>query len=165
MQFSNVTKGVQATAGTALRSASRNAYLWRNLIAIAGILSLALPWVYLDGSNSSLSGSELIAYTFINGDERWDMLKQSPFGALALFFVPLVTAGFSIRVFLYTFKDRPCLRLNAAAGLLPALVVLLSGGVTSSEHLVGGFVSPGLGVIAAFLCQLVLAVHSVWAVK
>ena len=74
----------------ALQAAWRNVYLWRNLLAIAGIASMMLPWVYLDGAESSLSGAELIAYTFSTGTERWEMLKQSVPGALILFFVPPV---------------------------------------------------------------------------
>ena len=63
---------MQSSSGfsTALKEALRSPYLWRNLLAIGGISSMMLPWVYLDGSDSSLSGSELIAYTFATGDER-----------------------------------------------------------------------------------------------
>ena len=99
---------------------------------------MMLPWVYLDGSDSSLSGSELIAYTFATGDERWEMLQQSVLGAMALFLVPLAVAVLSVTVFIRTFKEQHSIRLNAAAGLLPVLIVLFSGGITSSEHLLSG---------------------------
>ena len=149
--------------GEAIKEAAGNAYLWRNVIAVAGIASVMLPWVYLDGSQSSLSGSELISYTFVTGDERWDMLKESVLGALSLFLIPLVVAVLSIIVFVRTFKDQHSIGLNAAAGLLPALIVIFSGSITSSDHLIGGrFVFPEPGVILMFLCQAALAAHSIW---
>lgn len=144
-----------------LRAAWRNAYLWRNLLAIAGIASMMLPWVYLDGAESSLSGAELIAYTFATGTERWEMLKQSVPGALSLFLVPLVVAVLSIVVFAKTWQDQHSAKLNAVAGLLPLLIVVFSGGITSSEHLLAGrLVFPQAGIILMFLCQGALAVHS-----
>ena len=149
--------------GLALREAARNAYLWRNVIAVAGIASMLLPWVYLDGSQSSLSGSELIAYAFVTGDERWDMVKQSAPGALALLVVPTVVAIISIVVFVRTFREQHSIGLNAAAGLLPALIVVFSGSIASSDHLIiGRFVFPEPGVILMFLCQGALAAHSIW---
>ena len=149
--------------GLAVKEAARNAYLWRNLAAVAGIASVMLPWVYLDGSPSSLSGSELIAYTFVTGDERWGMLQQSALGALALLLVPSVVVVLSIIVFVRTFRDQHSIGLNAAAGLLPALIVIFAGSITSSDHLIGGrFVFPEPGVILVFLCQAGLAAHSIW---
>ena len=147
----------------ALKDALRSAYLWRNLLAVAGIASLMLPWVYLDGSDSSLSGSELIAYTFVTGDERWAMLKESVLGALALFLVPLVVAVLAVLVFVRTFKEEHSIRLNAATGLLPVVIVLFSGGITSSDHLLAGrLVFPEAGPVVMFLCQGALAAHSLW---
>ena len=144
-----------------LQAAWRDVYLWRNLLAIAGIASVMLPWVYLDGAESSLSGAELIAYTFATGTERWEMLKQSVPGALALLFVPTVVAVLSIVVFAKTWQDQHSVKLNAFAGLLPVLIVLFSGGITSSEHLLAGrLVFPQAGIIVMFLCQVALAVYS-----
>ncbi len=149
--------------GQSLMEALRSVYLWRNLIAVGGIASLMLPWAYLDGSDSSLSGSELIAYTFVTGDERWEMIKQSFLGSMALFLVPLIVAVLSIVVFVKTFREQHSIGLNAAAGLLPALIVIFSGGVTSSEHLLAGrLVFPEPGVIVMFLCQAALAANSLW---
>ena len=145
----------------ALKAALRNVYLWRNLFAVVGIASMSLPWVYLDGFESSLSGAELIAYTFVTGDERWYILRQSFLAAMALFMVPLVVAGLSISVFVKTFKDQHSIKLNAGAGLLPLLIVLFSGSITSSDHLLGGsFVYPQAGILLMFLSQAGLAAHS-----
>lgn len=144
-----------------LQAAWRNVYLWRNLLAIAGIASMTLPWVYLDGAKSSLSGAELIAYTFATGAERWEMLKQSVPGALALLLVPPVVAVLSIVVFAKTWQDQQSVKLNAITGLLPLLLVVFSGSITSSEHLLAGrLVFPQAGIIVMFLCQGALAVHS-----
>ena len=144
-----------------LQAAWRNVYLWRNLLAIAAIASMMLPWVYLDGAESSLSGAELIAYTFATGSERWEMLKESVPGALFLFFVPPVVAVLSIVVFAKTWQDQHSVKLNAATGLLPLLIVVFSGSITSSEHLLAGrLVFPQAGIIVMFLCQGALAVHS-----
>ena len=133
---------------TALKGALRNIYSWRNLIAVAGIARMMLPWVYLDGSDSSLGGSELIAYTFATGDERWAVVKRSALGALVLFLVPLIVAALSITVFVRTFKDEHSIGLNAAVGLLPGLIVIFSRGITGSEHLLAGrLVFPESGMI------------------
>lgn len=143
------------------QAASRHAYLWRNLIAVAGIASMMLPWTYLDGAVSSHSGAELIAYTFATGAERTDMLERSPTGAAALFVVPIAVAVASVAVFLKTFREQSPIAWNAAAGLLPILIVLFAGSVTSSEHLFAGrFVFPQAGIIVMFLCQGALAAHS-----
>ncbi len=146
----------------ALQNAIRSVYLWRNLIAVAGIASMMLPWVYLDGAESSLSGAELIAYTFATSDERWDMTRQSFLGAAALFLVPLAVAVLSIAVFAKTFKEQHSIGLNAASGLLPALIVIFSASITSSEHLFfDRFVFPQAGIIVMLLCQTALALHSI----
>lgn len=145
----------------ALRDFLRNAYLWRSLIALVGMASMTLPWVYLDGAESSLSGAELIAYTFVTGSERWDMIKESVLGAASLFLVPPVVGALSIAVFVSAFRDRDCVMLNAFAGLLPLLIVIFSGSITSSEHLIGGrLVFPQAGIIVMFLSQAALAIHS-----
>ena len=145
----------------ALRDALHNGYLWRNLIALAGMASMTLPWVYLDGAESSLSGAELIAYTFVTGSERWNMLKESFPGAASLFLVPPTVAILSIIAFWKVWNHQRSVKLNAVAGLLPLLIVLLSGSITSSEHLLADrLVFPQAGIIVMFLCQGALAVHS-----
>ena len=149
------------TISDVLRDFFHNTYLWRSLLAVIAIASMMLPWVYLDGAESSLSGSELIAYTFATGDERWDMLTRSVMGALSLFLVPPVVAVLSIIAFWKVWKDQHPVKLNIVAGLLPLLVVLFSGGITSSDHLLfGRFVFPHVGIILMLLCQGTLAVHS-----
>ena len=149
------------TISDALRSFFQNTYLWRNLLAIVAIASMMLPWVYLDGAGSSLSGAELIAYFFATGTERWEMIKQSVPGAFSLFFVPVIVAGLSVYVFAKTWRGQHPVKSNAVAALLPLLIVLFSGSVTSSEHLVAGrFVFPQAGVVLMFLCQGGLAVYS-----
>ncbi len=145
----------------ALRSFFRNTYLWRNLLAVVAIASMMMPWVYLDGAESSLSGAELIAYFLATGTERWEMTKESVPGAFSLFFVPVIVAGLSVYVFAKTWRGRHPVKSNAAAALLPLLIVLFSGSVTSSEHLIAGrFVFPQAGIILMFLCQGGLAVYS-----
>ena len=144
-----------------LRDFFRNTYLWRNLLAIAAIASMMLPWVYLDGAESSLSGAELIGYTFATGSERLDMLRQNVPGALSLFLVPLAVAVLSIIAFWRTWKEQHPVKLNAVAGLLPLLIVLFAGSITSSEHLLAGrLVFPQAGILVMLLCQAALAVHN-----
>ena len=144
-----------------LQAALRNLYLWRNLIALAGMASMMLPWVYLDGAESSLRGAELVAYTFVTGSERWKMLQESIPGALSVFLVPPAVAVLSILVFTKTWRDQHDIKLNAFAGILPALIVLFSGSITSSEHSIAGrLIFPQAGIIVMFLCQGVLAAYS-----
>jgi hypothetical protein len=143
------------------QDALRNVYLWRNLLAIAAIASMMLPWVYLDGAKSSLSGAELIAYTFATGSERWDMLQQNVPGALSLLLIPLIVAVLSVVSFWKIWNEQHPVKLNIIVGLLPLLIVLFAGSITSSEHLIAGrVVFPQAGIILMFLCQGVLAIHS-----
>ena len=122
---------------------------------------MMLPWVYLDGNDSSLSGGELIAFTFATGSERLDMIRETVFGALALFLVPPAVAILSIVAFVKVWKDEHPVKLQVLAGLLPLLIVLLAGSITSSDHLLAGsLVFPQAGVVVMFLCQGALAVHS-----
>ena len=145
-----------------LRSFFRNTYLWRNLLAIVAIASMMLPWVHLDGAESSLSGAELIAYTFATGTERWDMLRTSVPGAFSLFFVPLITAVLSVVAFWKIWKEQHPVKSNAVAAVLPLLIVLFSGSIVSSDHLLAGrLASPQIGMVLMILCQGVLAVHSI----
>ena len=134
--------------------------IWRNLISIVAILSMLLPWVYLDGSGSPLSGADLIEYTFF-GPERGAMARESFLGAASLLVVPLVVLVMAVTVFAKTVRGHTSIAWNAAAGLLPLLIVIFAGRVTSSDHLlVGGFVIPGWGMILLFLCQVSLLAHS-----
>ena len=144
-----------------LRSFFRNTYLWRNLLAIVAIASLMLPWVYLDGAESSLSGAELIAYTFATGTERWDMLRQSVPGSFSLFLVPPIVAVLSIVAFSKIWRDQHPVKSNAVAAVLPLLIVVFSGSITSSDHLIAGtLVLPQPGIVLMIVCQGVLAVYS-----
>ena len=121
---------------------------------------MMLPWVYLDGAESSLSGAELIAYWLVSGSERTNMLQESVLGALALFLVPRAVAVLSVLVFWRIWRGRDPLKLSIAAALLPLLIVVFAGGVTSSDHLIGGrVVFPQAGVILMFLCQGALVAH------
>ena len=134
--------------------------VWRNLIAILAILSMLLPWVYLDGSKSPLSGADLIAYTFV-GPERGAMARESFLGATSLLVVPLVVLIMAVTVFVKTFRGQTSIALRVATGLLPLLIVIFAGRVTSSDHLTaGGLVFPGWGIILLFLCQASLLVHN-----
>lgn len=143
------------------RDALRNVYLWRNLLAIVAIASMMLPWVYLDGAESSLSGAELIAYTFATGSERLDMLRQNVLSGLSLLLVPLIVAALSTVAFWKIWQNQHPIKLNIIAGLLPLLIVLFTGSVTSSEHLIAGrVVFPQAGIILMLLCQGALAVQS-----
>ena len=144
-----------------LRYFFRNDYLWRNLLAIVAIASMMLPWVYLDGADSSLSGGELIAYWLATGSERTDMFRENVLGAMALFLVPLAVAVLSVMVFWRIWKRQHPVKLSVAAGLLPLLIVLFSGSITSSDHLLAGrIVFPQAGIILMLLCQGALVVHS-----
>ena len=121
---------------------------------------MLLPWVYLDGSESPLSGADLIEYTFF-GPERGAMARESFLGAASLLVVPLVVLVMAVTVFAKTVRGHTSIAGNAGAGLLPLLIVIFAGRVTSSDHLlVGGFVIPGWGMILLFLCQASLLAHS-----
>lgn len=143
-----------------LDQAINDSSVWRNIIAVVSIATMLLPWVYPDGSQSPLTGADLIAYTF-SGPERGAMVRESFLGAASLFTVPLLILVMAIAVFIKTYRGHHPIALNVATGLLPLLVLIFAGKITSSEHLIaGGLVFPGLGIILLFLCQVALAVQS-----
>ena len=53
----------------------------RTLAALAALISMFLPWVWLDGDNSALNGAELLAYAFTS-PERRAMIQTSLLGSL-----------------------------------------------------------------------------------
>ena len=72
--------------------------IWRDLIAVVSIVTMLLPWVYLDGSSSPMTGADLIAYTF-TGPERGAMIRESFLGAASLFVIPLIVLVMAVTVF------------------------------------------------------------------
>ena len=138
----------------------RDPHLWRMIAACASVLTLALPWAYLDGATSSHSGLELIIY-MLKGPERVAMLKNSAIGTLALFLAPLGALLMASAVAWMTYKRRDTTIYGAATALLPLTIMFTSAGVTSSAHLIGGgMVAPQAGPILLFLTQMGLIAHS-----
>ena len=143
---------------TALRLVQED-HTWRCIIAVTAIAAMMLPWVYLDGARSPLTGADLIAYTF-TGPERGAMVRQSVPGALALMVTPMLTLTMSVLVFARIYQQRQPLVLMAVTAFLPGLVLLFAGGITSSDRLMGpGIATPQIGIILGFICQVILAVH------
>ena len=132
---------------------SENLYLWRNVLAIIGILSLMLPWVKLDGASGSITGSGLIAY-LLTGTERLDMIRNSFLGAAALLLVPISVLVTTIMVWIKAFTEKTAFKMNIIAILLPLPLLIFSGSVTSSQNiLTKGIMTPQAGVIILFLSQ------------
>ena len=89
------------------------------------------------------------------------MFRESVLGALALFLVPLAVVVLSAMVFRRIRNRLHPVKLSVAAGLLPLLIVLFSGSITSNDHLLAGrIVFHQAGIILMLLCQGALVVHS-----
>ena len=132
---------------------SENLYLWRNVLAIIGILSLMLPWVKLDGASGSITGSGLIAY-LLTGTERMDMLRNSFLGTAALLLVPISVLVTTIMVWIKAFTEKTAFKMNIITILLPLPLLIFAGSVTSSQNiLTKGIMTPQAGVIILFLSQ------------
>ena len=150
------TDSLKQTAITLLH----DVHTWRCIIAVAAIVTMMLPWTYLDGSRHPLTGADLIAYTF-TGSERGAMAGHSVLAALALLVTPMVTLALSILVFARIYQGQQPVILNAVTGCLPVLILVFAGSITSSERLIGpGWAAPQVGIILGFLCQATLAVHT-----
>ena len=89
------------------------------------------------------------------------MLKNSPLRALALFVTPLTALLMSAAVAWLIYKRKDTTVYGAVTALLPLLIMFLSGGVTSTSHLIGrGMVAPQAGPILLLLTQAGLITHS-----
>ena len=137
-----------------IRQAAESHYLWRNVLAIIGIASFTLAWVKLDGAASSMSGSGLIAY-LISGNERWEMLKAAPIGALSLMLAPVAALIAATISWWKAWNDRGSVGSNIAAILAPIPILIFAGSITSSENLMTrGIMAPQTGVIILILSQI-----------
>ena len=132
---------------------SENLYLWRNVLAIIGILSLMLPWVKLDGASGSITGSGLIAY-LLTGTERLDMLRNSFLGTATLLLVPISVLVTTIMVWIKAFTEKSAFKMNIITILLPLPLLIFAGSVTSSQNILAkGIMTPQVGVIILVLSQ------------
>ena len=135
-----------------LMSMAENLYLWRNVLAIIGITSLMLPWAKLDGASGSVSGSDLIAY-LLTGSERLDMIRNSFLGTASLFLVPVCVLATTIMVWTKAFTEKTAIKLNIIAIILPVPMLIFAGGITSSDNISKGIMTPQTGVIIMVLTQ------------
>ena len=131
----------------------------RTLAALAALISMFLPWVWLDGDNSALNGAELLAYAF-TGPERGAMIRTSILGSLGLLFIPLVVAVLAVYGFFKTIAGEYPLTTYAAAAALPILMLVMARSVTSSDQIsITGIPLPEWGVVLMVACQAGLFIH------
>ena len=142
--------------------ALKHPYFWKNMAAVAAIASFLLPWVYFDGSRDSQNGAELIVH-MLRGQERGTMLGNSFLGATVLIVVPFITLIACGAGMCRTWQNLDTLPYGAVAALLPLSIVLFSGPVTSSEHLLGnGMMIPQPGIVAIFMLHVGLVGWQLW---
>ena len=91
----------------------------RAAAALIALFSMLVPWVWMDGDKSALSGSDLLAYAFTS-DERGALFRTSILGALGLFFVPPIVAVLTIYGFAKTIMGEYPLMANLMGALLPS---------------------------------------------
>lgn len=100
------------------------------LIALAGML---LPWVTLDGSGSSMSGADLIAYSF-TGNERAAMIRITLIGSAVLFTFPLLTLFAAVMCFLDNIKGELGVPWSLLAAVSPMAMLIVAAPVLSSDQ-------------------------------
>ena len=133
----------------------------RSAAALIALLAMLLPWVWLDGDNSSMSAAELLAYGFTN-PERGSMIRVSLPGTIALLFIPPVVILVAIMAFIKTAQGRYPLMLNATAAALPLVLILFAKPVISSDdHSLAGIPVSHAGAIIAGVCHASLLVHGI----
>ncbi len=131
----------------------------RTLAALAALISMFLPWVWLDGDNSALNGAELLAYAFTS-PERRAMIQTSLLGSLGILFIPLTVAVLAVYGFLKTSAGEYPLTTYAAAAALPVLMLVMARSVTSSDQpAIAGVTLPEWGVVLMVGCQAGLFIH------
>ena len=134
----------------------------RALIALVGFLSMFLPWISLDGDNSALNGSELIAFAFTS-PERQAMFGISIPGALGLFGVPVIMVGLTIFGFFKTINGEYPLVVNGVAVILPVVMLVLADPITSSDQFdLFGVILPKVGIILMILSHAALFIHGLY---
>ena len=131
----------------------------RTLAALAALISMFLPWVWLDGDNSALNGAEFLAYAF-TGPELGAMFRTSILGSLGLLFIPLVVVVLAVYGFFKTIAGEYPLTTYAAAAALPILMLVMARSVTSSDQpAIAGIPLPEWGVVLMVVCQAGLFIH------
>ena len=129
---------------------------------MVGFFSMFLPWISLDGDNSALNGSELIAFAFTS-PERPAMFGISILGALGLFGIPVVMVGLTIFGFLKTINGEYPLVVHGVAVILPVLMLVLATPITSSDQFdMFGMVLPKLGLVVMILSHTGLFIHGLY---
>ena len=127
--------------------------------ALIALVSMFLPWVVLDGTRSALSGSELVAYAFTS-KERGTMFQTSFMGAVALLYIPLIVTIATVVSFSKTIVQKTSTTSNLLGCLLPVIMIMVSGSITSSDRpdLLGVTV-PEWGIVTMISCHVILLVH------
>ena len=134
----------------------------RSSVTLVGFFSMFLPWIALDGDNSALNGSELIAFAFTS-PERSAMFGISIPGALSLFGVPVVMVGLTIFGFLKTINGEYPLVANGVAVILPMLMLVLAAPITSSDQFdLFGMITPKVGIVLMILSHAALFIHGLY---
>ena len=122
-----------------------NENIIRTLIAMGALASMFLPWAVLDGDDSSLSGSELLAYAFTS-PERGAMFRTSLLGAMGFLFIPLTVMVATIIAFFNTVTRQASTAANLIGCLLPIIMLMVTGSITSSDQPdLFGSKDPGVG--------------------
>ena len=133
----------------------------RAIVALIAIAGMFLPWVWLDGDTSPMNAGQLLAYAFTN-PERGAMISISFPGTIALLFTPPVVICLAVYCFIKTMKSDYPLMMNAGAVVLPIVMIMLSGPVTSSDdHSFAGLPASHLGAILVSLCHASLLTHGI----
>lgn len=152
----NAVINALAAMPRSIKEALQNPYLLRNAAAIAAIAALALPWIELD--RASPSAAELIAQA-LTGPERGMMFAISLKGAIALFAAPPAVLALCILAWKAEFQRKPSAMLNAAAALLPLLMLFITAGLNPDRNLFGIMAAPQPGILITMLAHALLTAH------
>ena len=139
-------------SGYKATTAEQNTHI-RAIAILITLVGFLLPWITLDGYAGSFSGSELIAYAFIS-PERASLFSVSKMGTLTLLAVPITTLSITIYGLYQSMKGEPSLGAHLAAVLAPISMLILTGGIVSTEWpRMFGMPLPGIGIIVIIITQ------------
>ena len=131
----------------------------RAMTAVMALISMFLPWAVLDGNSSSLSGAELIDYAFTS-NERATMFQTSFMGAMGILFIPLIVTIATVMSFFRTIVQKTSTTSNLLGCLLPVIMIMVTGSITSSDQPdILGVTVPEWGIAMMISCHVILLIH------
>ena len=136
--------------------------LLRAAATCLALFSFLFPWVTLDGSQSSITGANLIAMAFTSPEASL-MLDVALLPSMVLFAVPVITAAVTFYIALRSLSHNYPFVPSSICLALTIVMVLTTGAITSSDTpQLLGIPLPGAGLFLFMVTHALLVGHSLF---